>query len=166
LFPTSRGGWNGNERRLIDEVLHYAWHAMVDDQIPEEIIQDFLDVWWPDEGYRVTVEIGRAELTFTRRCQRVPWCNTAPAGRDIVFPNCRPLEMLKIWVWRWVPSEYFGDITFQAPGLTYIFDCYTVDHELLARHDAQQDRLLNEAYRRWRSIGRWWPKETSYSIRV
>lgn len=156
LYPTSRGVWRGKNTADIDEVLHYAWHAAFDDLTPEEIIQDFLDIWWPDEGYTVMAVVGTVERTYARRAQRLPRTTRAPSGFEIIFPNPRPLEILKIWLWRWVPDDYFELVTFQAPGLTHVMDAYTVDHQLLNRHTAEQQRLLNEAYRRWASVGHWW----------
>lgn len=159
LCPKSRGGWPDDNAADIDEILHYAWHAMTDQPeaaIPEEVAQDFLDIWWPDEGYTLILVVGQMAKTLRRRCERVPSHSQALAGREIVFPNCRPLEMVKIWLWRWVPEDYFSEVVFQAPGLTYVLDSYTVDHQLLQRHRQQQSVLLNEAYHRWHSVGHWW----------
>lgn len=166
LCPVSRGGFRGDNRVEINEVLHYAWHFMNDDHLPEEVLQNFLDVWWPNDGYQIIVDYGRASKIFTFASQRVPWCYKAPYGYEVVFPNCRPLEMLKIWYWRWVPPEYFDAIHIEGPGIAETITYDVQDSDTLSRHDAIQRRVLDAAYRRWNATGRWWSKETTYSIRV
>ncbi len=161
LFPKSRGEYIGKNTADIDQLLHYAWHTATDKTnpavaaIPEEVLEDFLDIWWLDEGYTVTVYIGHTIRTFTRRCQRMPNTTNAPSGYEIVFPNNRPLEVVKHWLWRWVPDDYFDRVVFETPQREWIIDPYNVDRELLARIDRQQRSLLDQAHYRWRTFRSW-----------
>lgn len=160
LYPTSRGNWRGQNIAEVDEILHYAWHTVFDDAIPEEVISDLLDIWWPDEGYAIRTLVGTNEQIFVRRTQRVPRTTRAISGFEIIFPNPRPLEILKIWLWKWVPDDYFESVSFHAPGLIQTVNPYVVDRSLLDRHAANQQRFLDEAYHRWNSGGHWWTSHT------
>lgn len=142
--PQSRGGWPRDNRGLIDQRLHDAWHEGFDVDIPPEACRRILD-WWPKPSVTWVDLFHRR-----RRIHLYPgWHRSPPSGRVLrgmqtVFPLHNQFEVLQVWLWRWVPMDYFDHIQVCVGRDAHWVDPSIRDVELLQRVDRLHQRRLPE----------------------
>lgn len=167
LYPVSRGDWrHGRNTRVIDKIVHDAWHVVFDDAVPDEVVQQLLNTWFLEDDICIGLTIGRAYKELRRTTRVEPRSPFAPSAFRIIFPNCRPLEIIRVWYELWVPEGCYSEVSFQCPGLTHEIEEYAHDHELIERYLAQQRRAVDEAIRRRAANGSYWSERVSSTTPV
>lgn len=146
LYPRSRLRQHLRQNTvMIPRGLHQAWHLLVYDATPEEALTQLVWHWLPAN------EVTRVDYaTRNDRGHVRPLPSPAPVGLkrhrafELVFPTQRPLEIIKLWAWQWVPTDYVSGLSVRIKREDYIISTDFPDTDLIAKIKHRQHRKLAE----------------------
>lgn len=146
LFPRSQRPRNIRHNRVMIPLgIHQAWHLLVRDETPEGTLMEIVQHWLPIEEVRiVNVELRywRGQIRpITRRYADSPKKTEA---FNLVFPTDRPLEVLKLWTWQWVPPDYVRYLSVLIGQDEHVIAHDSPDTDLIAKIRHRQQRKLAE----------------------
>lgn len=125
--------------------LHEAWHILFWVLPPEDVLAELVRYWLVNQNVQV-VYVRTRFWSGTLRPVVARYLSSPKKQRafNLVFPTERPLEVLKLWAWNWVPIDYLQELTVTIDNETYDISPDCKDEGFLEKIAHRQERKLEE----------------------